>query len=175
VLNTVLGGSFTSRLNQNLREEHGYSYGAFSSFDFRPLPGPFLAWAAVQTDVTDKALSEFMKEIRNIGTVTEEELTRAKNYVALGFPQDFQSVASIAAQLQDLTLYNLPNDYFDSYITRVMQVSRGDVQRVAGKYIDPERLAMVVVGDRARIEAGIRALKLGVVKTLTIDDVLGKP
>lgn len=175
VMNTILGGSFTSRLNQNLREEHGYSYGAFSSFDFRPIPGPFLTSAAVQTDVTDKALTEFMKEIRNISTVTDDEVTRAKNYVALQFPQDFQSVASIAAQLQDLAVYDLPNDYFDTYVGNVMQVTRADVERVAHKYIDPEKVAIVVVGDRAKVEPGIRTLKLGSVRLLTIDDVLGKP
>lgn len=174
VLNTVLGGSFTSRLNQNLREEHGYSYGAFSMFDFRPQPGPFLASAAVQTNVTDKALTEFMKEIRNISTVTDDELNRAKNYVALQFPQDFQSVSAIAAQLQDLVVYGLPNDYFDSYINRVTQVPRADIERVAKKYIDPERVAIIVVGDRAQVEQGIRNLKLGQVRSLTVDDVLGK-
>lgn len=175
VMNTILGGAFTSRLNQNLRETHGYSYGAFSSFDFRPLPGPFLAAAAVQTDVTDKAITEFMKEVRAITqAVTDEEMTRARNYLALQFPQGFQSVADIATQMQDLVIYDLPDSYFNQYIGRVMQVTRADVQRVAKKYIDPNRVAIIVVGDRARIEPGVRALKLGPVRTLTVDDVLGR-
>ena len=175
VMNTILGGSFTSRLNQNLREEHGYSYGAFSTFDFRPAAGPFIASAAVQTDVTDKALAEFMKEIRAItDSVTDDEVVKARNYLALGFPSEFQSVANIAAQLGDLVTYGLPDDYLNSYIGHVMRVTRADVQRVARKYIDPARVAIIVVGDRARIEAGVRALKLGEVRVLSVDDVLGK-
>ncbi len=175
VMNTILGGSFTSRLNQNLREEHGYTYGASSAFDFRPTPGPFVAAAAVQTDVTDKALSEFMKELRGINdSVTDHEVTRAKNYVALGFPAEFQSASAIAAKLGDLVTYGLPDEYLNNYIGRVMQVTRADVQRVAKKYIDPDRVAIIVVGDRAKVESGVRALNLGDVKLLTVDDVLGK-
>jgi predicted Zn-dependent peptidase len=176
VMNTILGGSFTSRLNQNLREAHGYTYGASSAFDFRPAPGPFVAAAAVQTDVTDKALAEFIKELKAItDSVTSQEVTRAKNYVALGFPAEFQSVSAIALQLGDLVTYGLPDDYLNNYIGRVQQVTKADVERVARKYIDPDRIAIVVVGDRTKVEPGVRALKLGEIKLLTVDDVLGKP
>lgn len=175
VMNTLLGGSFSSRLNQNLREQHGYSYGAGSRFDYRPLPGPFMALAAVQTAVTDKALTEFMKELNGIlQPVTDAELERAKNYVALGFPGDFQSAAQIAGQLEQLVIYKLPDDYFNNYINRILAVTREDVQRVARKYIDPAKVAVIVVGDRNVIEPGIRALNLGPVKDLTVEDVLGK-
>ena len=175
VMNTLLGGSFTSRLNQNLREEHGYSYGAGSSFSFRPLPGPFLAGASVQTDVTDKALAEFMKELNNIRKpINDEELTRAKNYVALRFPRRFQTVRGIAAQLQDLVAFDLPEDYFNNYIPKILAVTRADVEQVARKYIVPDKMAIVVVGDRGKIGRGIRALHLAPVKFLKIDDVLGK-
>ena len=93
VMNTALGGSFTSRLNQNLREDKGYTYGAGSGFGFRLLPGPFLASSAVQTDATAAALQEFFKEFDGIREpMSDEELTRAKNYVALSFPSGFQSV-----------------------------------------------------------------------------------
>jgi predicted Zn-dependent peptidase len=174
VMNTILGGSFTSRLNQNLREDKGYSYGAGSVFDFRPLAGPFFAAASVQTEVTDKALAEFFRELRAIvAGVTDEEMARAKNYLALQFPQGFQSVADIAGQMQDLVTFNLPDSYFNEYITRVMQVTRADVERVARRYIDPERVAVVVVGDRARVEPGIRGLNLGPLRLLTVDEVLG--
>ena len=176
VMNTILGGSFSSRLNQNLRETHGYAYGAGSLFDFRPLPGPFLAAAAVQTDATDSSLVEFMKELRGITTqVTDEELLRARNYVALQFPGNFERVAGTADELADLVSYGLPDDYFATYVDRIMAVNRDDVIRVARKYIDPDRVAIIVVGDRARIEAPIRALRLGPTTVLAIDDVLGQP
>lgn len=175
VMNTILGGSFTSRLNQNLREQHGYAYGAFSSFNFRPLPGPFVASSAVQTDVTDKALMEFMKELdRILQPVTDDELARGKNYVALGFPSEFQNVGQIAGNLQELVTYDLSDDYFNNYMSRILAVTQKDVQRVAKKYIDPEKVAIILVGDRAKIEKGVRALNLGPIELLTIEQVLGK-
>ena len=175
VMNTVLGGSFTSRLNQNLREQHGYTYGASSSFNFRPLPGPFLANSAVQTEVTDKALTEFMNEMRRIlEPVSDDELTRAKNYVALSFPAEFQSVQQVAANLEETVTYDLPDDYFNRYTARILAVSKEEVQRVAKKYLDPDKIAIIVVGDRQKIEKGLQALSLGAVKALTIEQVLGK-
>lgn len=176
VLNTILGGSFTSRLNQNLREKHGYSYGAGSSFGFRPLPGPFLASAGVQTSKTDSSLIEFMKELNAImQPVSDSELNRAKNYVALSFPQDFQSLAQIAGQLEELVVYDLPADYFNNYIQRILAVTKDEVSRVAKKYLDPEKIAIIVVGDRKVIEKGVRALNLGPLQVLTVEQVLGKP
>ena len=173
VMNTVLGGSFTSRLNSNLREDKGYSYGARSSFEFRPAPGPFVATSAVQTDVTDKALVEFMKELTAIGEISEDELERARNYVALRFPQRFQTVGRIASQLTEMVVHDLPDDYFNHYVDRVLAVTMADVARVAETYIDPENLAIVVVGDRSAVEAGVRALDLGPRELLTVEDVLG--
>jgi zinc protease len=174
VMNTILGGSFTSRLNSNLREDKGYSYGAGSRFDMRPVAGPFQAGAAVQTEVTDKALVEFMKELTEISqTVTEEELERARNYVALRFPGRFQTVAGIADQLGEAYLYDLPPDYFNDYVEDVLAVSMEDVNRVAKEYVDPENMAIIVVGDLETIEPGVRALSLGDVEILTVEDVLG--
>jgi zinc protease len=175
VLNTVLGGSFASRLNQNLREEHGYTYGAGSVFDMRPLPGPFLAASSVQTDVTDKALVEFMKELGDIlKPVPAEELERAKNYLALGYPENFQSVGQIASQLGEMVLYRLPEDYFNTYIPNVLSVTGDEVAAAAQTYLDPAKMIITVVGDRAVIEKGIQALNLGRVEVLSIDEVLGK-
>ncbi|UCC47338.1 MAG: insulinase family protein [Gemmatimonadota bacterium] len=174
VMNTILGGSYTSRLNDNLREQHGYTYGARSSFEFQPLPGPFQASAAVGTAVTDKALTEFFNELRGIlEPVHDEELTRAKNYVALRFPSRFQTVSGIAGQLTQLVLYDLSDGYFDDYVARILAVTQEDVQRVAREYIDPERMAIIVVGDRGAIEEGVRGLGLGPINHLTIEDVLG--
>jgi len=176
VMNTILGGSFTSRLNQNLRETHGYTYGARSRFDMRPLPGPFVASAAVQTNVTDKALTEFMKELKGIlKRVGDTELTRAKNYVALGYPDNFESVESIASMLAELVTYRLPDSYFNTYVGNVLNVTADDVMRVAKKYIVPEKMAVIVVGDRKEIEKGIRKLNLGTIQDMTVRDVLGKP
>ena len=174
VMNTALGGSFTSRLNNNLREEKGYTYGAGSSFQFDRLAGPFSARAAVQTAVTDKALTEFFKELTRIREgISTDELTRAKNYVALRFPERFQAVGAIARQLGDLFAYDLPLDYYNNYVQRVLSVSAADVRRVARQYVDPSNVVVVLVGDRSKIEAGVRALKLGTVRTMTIDEVLG--
>ena len=174
VLNTILGGSFTSRLNQNLREEHGYTYGAGSYFDFRPAPGPFFAYSSVQTEVTDSALIEFFRELNGIiKPVPEEELSRAKNYVALRFPGNFQTVEEVAGQLEELVVYDLPEDYFESYVTDILSVSGEDVSRAAEKYIDPEKSIIVIVGDREKIEDGIKKLNLGEVINYSVEDVLG--
>jgi zinc protease len=175
VMNTVLGGSFSSRLNQNLREKHGYTYGAGSRFDYRPLPGPFMASAAVQTAVTDSSLFEFMKELKDIlQPVPKEELERAKNYVALSFPGEFQTVRDISGRLEELVIYGLPDNYFNDYIGHILAVTREDVQRVAQKYLDPEKVDIVVVGDRKQIEKNVAALKLGPMTVMSVEDVLGK-
>jgi len=176
VMNTILGGSFTSRLNQNLREDKGYTYGARSSFDAGPIPSAFIATAAVQTDATGPSLREFMKELRAIREgVTDEEVDRARNYLAMGFPAGFQSVSGIAGQLGDVVAYGLPVDDFNHYTRRVLAVTKRDVERVARKYIDPENLVIVVVGDRARIEEQIRAENLGEIRFLEVKDVFGEP
>ncbi|TAK58071.1 MAG: insulinase family protein, partial [Bacteroidetes bacterium] len=174
VMNTILGGSFSSRLNQNIRETHGYAYGASSSFSFRPYAGPFTAASDVQTNVTDSALSEFMKELNNIANVSDDDITRGKNYLALGYPDNFSSIASVAGMLTEIVLYKLPDDYFNNYVQKVLAVTKEDVQRVAKKYIDTENLAIIVVGDRAKIEKGVKGLNLGKIKNYSIDDVLGK-
>jgi zinc protease len=175
VANTMLGGSFTSRLNQNLREQHGYAYGAGSAFDFRLSTGPFFAAAAVQTDKTAAALSEFFKELEGIRKpVGEEELSRARNYLALRFPRGFETTGQLAARLEQKVVYDLPDDYFTSYVDRIGKVTAADVGRVTALSIDPQAVAVVVVGDRKKIESGIRALKLGPVRVFSVDDILGK-
>jgi len=174
VANTVLGGSFSSRLNNNLREVHGYSYGASSSFDMRGEPGPFFAAAGVQTDKTAEALKEFFIELEAIlKPVPPDELARAKNYVALRFPSAFEATGDISRRLEDMLVYHLPDDYFSNYVQNIQAVSAADVQRVAQKYIQPGKLAVVVVGDLKSIEAGVRALNLGPVRMMTVDEVFG--
>ena len=148
VANTILGGSFTSRLNMNLREVHGYSYGARSSFDMRAEAGPFFATAGVQTDKTAEALKEFFNELEAIQkTVPADELTRAKNYVSLRYPSAFEATSDISRRLEDMLVYKLPEDYFASYVKNIQAVTAADVQRVAQKYIQPGKFTVVVVGD----------------------------
>jgi zinc protease len=174
VMNTILGGSFTSRLNMNLREKHGYAYGADSSFAMYVAAGPFTASAAVQTDKTTEALKEFFNELNGmLQPVPAEELARAKNYVALRFPGGFETTGDISRRLEELALYHLPDDYYVKYVPNIQAVTAADVQRVAQKYIQPARFVVVVVGDLKAIEPGIRALNLGSVKVLSLDDVFG--
>jgi predicted Zn-dependent peptidase len=174
VLNTVLGGAFSSRLNLNLREKHGYTYGAASVFDMRVSTGPFQALAGVQTDKTRESLQEFFNELNGIlQPIPDDELTRAKNYVALRFPAGFETTGDISRRLEDALTYGLPDDYFSSYVQRIQAVTAADVERVAKRYIDPSRLAVVLVGDIGTIEPAIAPLRLGPVKTLTVDQVFG--
>jgi predicted Zn-dependent peptidase len=175
VLNTILGGSFTSRLNQNLREEHGYTYGASSRFDMRLTPGPFFAAAGVQTDKTAEALKEFFNELNGITKpIPADELAKAKNYVALGFPSEFEGIEDLSGHIEELVVYKLTDDYFERYVANIQAVTAAAAQKAAGTYIQPRRFAVVVVGNRKAIEPGIRALNLGPVRTMTIAEVLGQ-
>ncbi|CAN5893892.1 hypothetical protein BH23GEM9_BH23GEM9_35140 [soil metagenome] len=174
VMNTILGGSFTSRLNQNLREDKGYSYGARSSFSYLPAAGPWSASSAVQTQSTGPALGEFMKELRGMHQpIPEEEVDRARNFLAMSYPSGFQSVAGIAARLGDMVMYNLPPDFFNGFVINVLAVTRQDVERVARQYIDPDNVAIFIVGDRQVIEQQVREQNLGEIRFLSVTDVLG--
>ena len=163
VLNTILGGAFTSRLNQNLRETHGYTYGASSTFTGRRLPGFFVAAASVVTAKTDSSLIEFMKELRRIRAepVPQVELDKAKSYIQLQLPGAFETTAGAAARYRDLLLYGLPSDWYERFSAAVSGVTVAQVQAAARRYLDPDRFAIVVVGDRAQIENGIKALNEG--------------
>jgi predicted Zn-dependent peptidase len=173
VLNTILGGSFTSRLNQNLREEHGYAYGAGSTFDMRASAGPFYASAGVQTDKTSEALKEFFNELDAIRKpISPEEIEKAKNYLALLMPRNFETTERLAGSLAQMFIYSLPDDYFATYTQRVRAVTPADVQRVAERYIQPDKFAVVIVGDRKVIEPGISALNLGPLKIVETSEVM---
>jgi predicted Zn-dependent peptidase len=176
VLNTILGGSFTSRLNQNLRETKGYTYGAGSGFALRRQAGPFMAGAEVVSAKSDSALIEFMKELRAIrDTVPGDELAKAKRYLQLGLPQDFETTGSIAGELLPLITYGIPLDFYNSAVENLGAVTQADVQRVARQYVDPDKLTVVIVGDRKTIEPGLRALNTGQIITRDVRDVLGAP
>jgi predicted Zn-dependent peptidase len=168
VMNTILGGSFSSRLNSNLRETKGYTYGISSRFAWAPLAGAFAISSGVRTGVTDSALVEVFKELNALRDVAIDaaELDRAKAYVALGVPQRFETNAQIAAQLVDLGLYSLPLASLGDFVTKVNLVTAADVQRVAKQYLPAGTATLVVVGDVAKIRAGIEALKLGPIAVL---------
>jgi zinc protease len=174
VLNTILGGSFASRLNQNLRERHGYTYGASSGFGLRRSAGPFTAAAEVVSAKTDSALVEFTKELRAIrDTVPASELANAKRYLQLGLPEDFETNGSIAGQMLPLITYGIPLDFYNSAVQNIGAVTQADVQRVARQYVDPDHLTLVIVGDRKTIEPGLRALNPGTIVVREVRDVLG--
>lgn len=170
VLNTILGGSFTSRLNSVLREERGYTYGASSYFAMRRRPGPFVARAAVHTPVTADAVAEFLNQLGRIREhpASEEELVRARNFLAYRLPQRFETVDDLADRGAGLVLYDLPRDHYDRYVERVQAVTREDVARVARKHLDPQAMSVVVAGDRVALEEPLRRLGLGPVRILAL-------
>jgi zinc protease len=174
VLNTILGGSFTSRLNQNLREKNQFTYGASSRFDMRLAPGPFFAGAGIQTDKTSDALREFFNELNGIGSpVNADELTKAKNYIALGFPSEFETIEDLASHIEEVVVYKLPDNYFGRYVANIQAVTVEAVQKAAATYIQPGKFAVVIAGDRKAIEAGVRGLKLGQIRVLSVGEGIG--
>ena len=162
VMNTLLGGGFTSRINMNLREDKGYTYGARSGFAFRRGAGPFTASAPVQTAVTAESVLEFLKEIKGVRgeiPVTQAELDYNKQSLIRRFPSGFETVDQIASQLGNVVTYDLPDTYFNDYITRINSVTLDDINRVANKYLTPEKMAILIVGDRNVIEPKLKEIK----------------
>jgi zinc protease len=161
VMNRILGGASSARINLNLREDKGYTYGASSAFSFRRGAGPFVAAAPVQGFSTKESVMEFMKELRGIRgemPVSPAELDGAKQSIVRGFPRGFETPDQIANALELIVTYDLPDTYFNSYIERVQAVTLEDVNRVANRYLQPDRMAVVIVGDRKSIEQPLRSL-----------------
>ena len=173
VMNTVLGGSFTSRLNSNLREDKGYTYGARSGFSFGVHEGPFRVRTAVQTDVTAAALSEIFSELEKIREIPEVELERARNFTALRYPSSFQTVGGIASQLAELVLFDLPADTVNHHVEKLLAVTGEQAVAGAERWVDYEKMLVLIVGDRSEVEQGLIDLDIGEVEVLTIEDVLG--
>jgi zinc protease len=174
VMNSILGGQFTSRINMNLREDKGYTYGARSGWSFRRGAGPFSASADVQTAVTKESVAEFMRELNGIRgaiPVTQKELEYNKQSLIRRFPAGFETVGQISAQLANVAVYGLPDTYFNDYINRINAVTVEDVNRVANKYLTPDRMAIVIVGDRKVIEPGLKELDF----PITVLDAEGNP
>jgi len=174
VMNTLLGGGFTSRINMNLREDKGYTYGARSGFSFRRGAGPFSAGGDIQTAFTKEAVAEFIKELNDIrggNPVTQKELDYNKQSLIRRYPGGFETVGAISGQLSNLVVYGLPDSYFNDYISKINAITVEDVNRVAKQYLDPSKMAIVIVGDRKVIEPGLKELGY----TITILDPEGNP
>ena len=165
VMNSIFGGQFSSRLNMNLRESKGYTYGARSWFDWRiRQPGPFQAVASVQTAVTAPAVVEFLKEFQGmLGTkpITPQELEFSKAYLTRGYPAGFETPAQVASHLEVLVEHRLPDDYFNTFIPKVSAVDSEAVLRVARQRLALDQLTIIIVGDRSRIERDLRSLPEG--------------
>ena len=170
VLNMILGGQFVSRINMNLREDKGYTYGARTSFDFRRGAGPFTLQASVQSDATVDAVLEAIGEIEAIRGPRppgRQELETGRAALTRGYPRNFETAEQMSRAAAQLALYGLPDDYFSTFVPKVMAVGADDVTRVARAHIDPARLLTVIVGDRDKVAPSLPRLKLGVVTEVT--------
>jgi zinc protease len=153
VMNAVLGGLFGSRINLNLREAHGYTYGASSFYDWRRGPGPFVVSTAVESEVTAPALREILMEIDRIRgeKISAEELSLARDYLEGVFPIRYETTAAIASALATLAIYDLPSDYYATYRANIHDVSEDAVLKAAKAHLHPELLQTVIVGDAATV------------------------
>jgi len=163
VMNTILGGAFSSRLNMNLREAHAYTYGAGSSFDFRHGPGPFRAGGAIVREKTGPAVTEILKELDRLRTdpVSDAELADAKAYLVRTLPARFETTGNTADTLASLAVYGLPLDEYATRPARFGKVTADDVKRVAATYLAPGAYHLVVVGDAKVVEAQLGEVGLG--------------
>jgi zinc protease len=166
VMNMAFGGQFTARLNMNLREDKGYTYGYRSRFDWRRAASSFVAGGSVQTAVTKESLVETLKEFRDLHgqrEISEDEFDKARLGLVRGYPPTFETPGQVLRRLTDIVHLGLPDDYYVDHVERLEAVSLDDVRRVATEHVDPESLTIIVVGDRAVIEPGLRELELPIV------------
>jgi zinc protease len=171
-MNTILGGTFTSRVNMNLREDKHWSYGAFTFLWPAQGQRPFVAYAAVQTDKTKESLIELRKELSGVldnQPITEKELNTAQKNQTLQLPGTWETAAAVANSLGDIVTFGLADDYFTTYPAKVRSLSVGEVEKAARKVVHPDQLVWVVVGDRSKVESAIRELGWGEVQLLDAD------
>jgi zinc protease len=168
VMNAILGGLFSSRINLNLREAHGYTYGASSYFDWRRQSGPFVISTAVQSEVTGAAITETLKEIDRMRSekVDEEELSLATSYLQGVFPIRYETTGAIASALANMVTFGLSTDYYDTYRSNVGAVSTGDVLNAAQVHVRPGELQIVVVGNADILRPQIDTIQAGSVRLL---------
>ena len=165
-LSNVLGGGFKARVNMNLRERHGWTYGAFTSFTPRAQVGTFAITSSVRTNATDSAVAEAVREYRRVATepVPAEELQSTVQNIVGSFPNTVQTVQGLTGRMETLLVYGLPLDFWSSYRERVAGVTPADLARVGQQKLSTNALTIVVAGDLSKIEAPIRALNLGTVE-----------
>ncbi|HYV98793.1 MAG TPA: pitrilysin family protein [Gemmatimonadaceae bacterium] len=177
VMNAVLGGLFSSRINLNLRERHGYTYGASSGFDWRKAAGPWLVSTAVKTEVCAAAIREVLGEIDRIRTaeVEKDELDLAAQYLVGVFPLRFETTAAVAGALVSHSIFGLPPDYFDTYRERVSAVTPGDALRAAQDHLHRDQLQIVVVGDPAGLRADLLPFARGQIHSVPASAVESAP
>jgi zinc protease len=173
LMNAVLGGLFSSRINLNLREAHGWTYGAHSGFDWRRQSSPFSVSTAVATDVTADAVRETLLEIDRIreAPITDSELSLAISYLDGVFPIRYETTSAVAGALANLHVFGLPDDYFDTYRSSVRGVTADAILRVARAHLAPERLQIVVAGDAEPLVTSLSGLALGDVATLPVAEL----
>jgi zinc protease len=171
-MNQILGGNFSARLNMNLREDKHWSYGARTYFIDARGQRPFLAYAAVQTDKTKESMAEIQREIRDIGSVRPpgaDEMARVVDQQTLTLPGRWETINSIAGSIEEIVRFGLPDDYWQRYPGEVRSLELEQISETATRVIHPESLTWVVVGDREKIEPGIRELNLGEFQLLDAD------
>ncbi len=174
VMNDILGGLFSSRINLNLREAHGYTYGAFSSFQFRRAQGPFMVGSMVRTDATAQSVSEVFKELDRMRRTqpSAEEVNMARESFVRSLTAIFETTQQAAGTMALLYIYDLPLTYYSELPKMIEEVSAAKVQQVAEKYLAPDKMVIVVAGDRAKVESSLKALNMGAVES---QDAEGKP
>ena len=172
-VNDILGGSFTARVNMNLREDKGWSYGARSMLWDAAGQRPFIVLAPVQTDRTAESMAEIDNEIGGLRgrgrPPTAAELARVKDQRTLTLPGRWETNRAVMADLVEMVRFGLPDDHWETYADAVRDLELADVRAEAGRLLQPDRMIWVVVGDRARIEESVRALDLGPVRFLDAD------
>jgi zinc protease len=174
VMNKVLGGLYSSRINVNLREEHGYTYGSFSFFSYKRAAGAFGAGGGMRTDSTGPAVHELLTEMERIrsGKPTDEELNLAKGSFSQSLAGRFETSEEVANTIGDLFVYGFPLDYYRQLPGRINAVTSEHVQSMAQKYIHPENAVVIGAGDRAKIEDQLKKLSIGDVQ---VRDYEGNP
>lgn len=173
VMNALLGGLFSSRINLNLRERHAFTYGASSGYDWRRGAGPFVISTAVKSDITHRAVEEILREIDGLRAAppTRDELTLATDYLAGVFPIRYESTSSVAGAIAGAEVFGLPADWFATYRDRIQGITPEQVHAAARAHVDPSRLLVLAVGDPAVIAAPLGALGVAPVETqATTDD-----
>jgi zinc protease len=172
ILNTILGGDFVSRLNLNLREQKGYTYGIRTGFNLRRGLGPFVMQTSVGTDVTAPAIQEALMEIRAIAEsrpATTDEVAQAFAALSKGYPRGFETGGQVARSVAQLALHNLPDSYFADFVPRLSQVTSEDVSAAARQYLAGARMTTLIVGDLDKIHGSLPGLGLGPHQVLTAD------